>query len=127
MGGYLYSSCFASYLFDDDGNRTQKEYLIENGVLKRALGSDISQYRSKLPGTANSRASNWNRPPVDRMANINLEPDNSTLEEMISKVEKGVFMKTNQSWSIDDSRNKFQFGWKQRDCRSKRCSELWKS
>jgi len=101
---------FASYLFDDDGNRTQKEYLIENGVLKRALGSDISQYRSKLPGTANSRASNWNRPPVDRMANINLEPDNSTLEKMISKTEKGVFMKTNQSWSIDDSRNKFQFG-----------------
>ena len=101
---------FATYLFDDDGNRTQKEYLIEKGILKRALGSDISQFRSKLPGTANSRASNWNRPPVDRMANINLEPGDSTLEEMVSKVEKGVFMKTNQSWSIDDSRNKFQFG-----------------
>lgn len=101
---------FATYLFDDDGNRTQKEHLIKKGVLKRALGSDISQFRSKLPGTANSRASNWNRPPVDRMANINLEPGSSSFDEMISKVEKGVFMKTNQSWSIDDSRNKFQFG-----------------
>ncbi len=101
---------FATYLFDDDGNRTQKEHLIEKGILKRALGSDISQFRSKLPGTSNSRASNWNRPPVDRMANINLEPGDSKLDEMISKVEKGVFMKTNLSWSIDDSRNKFQFG-----------------
>jgi len=101
---------FATYLFDDDGNRTQKEHLIKKGVLKRALGSDISQYRSSLPGTANSRASNWNRPPVDRMANINLEPGDSSLETMVAGIEKGVFMKTNQSWSIDDSRNKFQFG-----------------
>ena len=44
------------------------------------------------------------------MANINLEPGSSTLNEMIASVERGVMMKTNVSWSIDDSRNKFQFG-----------------
>lgn len=101
---------FATYLFDNDGNQTQKEYIIKNGELKRALGSDISQMRANVPGVANSRASNWNRPPVDRMANLNMEPGNSTFDQMISSVEKGVFMKTNLSWSIDDSRNKFQFG-----------------
>ena len=44
------------------------------------------------------------------MANLNLEPGNASLEEMIAAVERGVYMKTNCSWSIDDSRNKFQFG-----------------
>ena len=29
---------------------------------------------------------------------------------MIRVVERGVYMETNCSWSIDDSRNKFQFG-----------------
>jgi predicted Zn-dependent protease len=44
------------------------------------------------------------------MANINLEPGTSTLEDMIAQVERGVLMHTNRSWSIDDYRNKFQFG-----------------
>jgi predicted Zn-dependent protease len=44
------------------------------------------------------------------MANLNLEPGESSIEEMISGIEYGVLMDTNKSWSIDDSRNKFQFG-----------------
>ena len=44
------------------------------------------------------------------MANINLEPGSSSLEELIGSVENGVLMNTNRSWSIDDYRNKFQFG-----------------
>ena len=44
------------------------------------------------------------------MTNINLEPGDSSLEEMISETDDGVFMSTNQSWSIDDKRVNFQFG-----------------
>jgi predicted Zn-dependent protease len=29
---------------------------------------------------------------------------------MIAQVEKGILVQTNRSWSIDDYRNKFQFG-----------------
>ena len=48
--------------------------------------------------------------PIDRMANLNIEAGSSSLESMIGSVERGVLMDTNVSWSIDDSRNKFQFG-----------------
>jgi predicted Zn-dependent protease len=44
------------------------------------------------------------------MANINIEPVEGGLTELIERVERGVLMDTNRSWSIDDSRNKFQFG-----------------
>jgi predicted Zn-dependent protease len=44
------------------------------------------------------------------MANLNLEPGASSLDELIGSIERGVLMETNRSWSIDDSRNKFQFG-----------------
>ncbi len=101
---------FASYGFDDTGNKATKEFVIKDGILKRGLGGLESQERSKIKGVANVRACSWNRAPIDRMANLNLEPGDSTFDEMIASVEKGIFMQTNRSWSIDDFRNKFQFG-----------------
>jgi len=107
---------FATYRFDDEGAPAERAHLIEDGILVRALGGVISQARAGVPGVANSRANSWDRPPIDRMANVNLEPGDQSLDELISRVENGVYMKTNVSWSIDDSRNKFQFGceWGQR-------------
>jgi predicted Zn-dependent protease len=100
----------ATYRFDDDGSEARKQTLIDHGILKRGLGGKISQVRSGLSGVSNSRAMNWNRPPIDRMANLNLEPGSATFDDLVSSVENGVFMTSNKSWSIDDSRNKFQFG-----------------
>jgi predicted Zn-dependent protease len=101
---------FASYAFDDVGHPARREFLIEKGMLKRGLGSLESQTRSGVPGVANQRASSWNRPPIDRMANINVEAGEKTFEQIISGIEHGVYMESNRSWSIDDYRNKFQFG-----------------
>ncbi|MFN7039390.1 MAG: TldD/PmbA family protein [Alphaproteobacteria bacterium] len=101
---------FASYNFDDIGCKATKEYLIKDGKLLRGLGSLESQIRSGVLGVANGRTASWNRPPIDRMANINIEPGKSSYEDMVGATEKGVIMNTNRSWSIDDYRNKFQFG-----------------
>lgn len=100
----------ASAIADDEGMLAERQYLIRDGLLVRPLGGALSQARASLPGTANARASGWDRPPIDRMGNINLEPGHASLSELIAGVERGVLMDTNRSWSIDDSRNKFQFG-----------------
>ncbi len=100
----------AAYGYDDEGLRAETQTLIRDGILVRGLGGRVSQQRSALPGVACARASDWNRPPIDRMGNLNVEPGESTLEEMIAATEKGILLDTNRSWSIDDSRNKFQFG-----------------
>lgn len=100
----------ASYAYDESGMKAQKEYLIQNGKLVRGLGGLESQERSNLPGVANFRSSSWNRAPIDRMANINLEAGNSEVEDMIQSMEKGLIVHSNRSWSIDDYRDKFQFG-----------------
>ncbi|QDQ28779.1 TldD/PmbA family protein [Chitinimonas arctica] len=106
---------FASYGWDDEGSPAAKVWLIENGVLRRPLGGAISQARARaagyaLEGVANSRACGWNRPAIDRMANLNIEPGRHSLAQMVAGIERGVLMDTNASWSIDDTRNKFQFG-----------------
>jgi predicted Zn-dependent protease len=100
----------ASFAFDDEGTPATKVFLIRNGILVAPLGGHLSQERAHVLGTANARASGWNRPPIDRMANLNVEPGDSPLEAMIASIRRGVLMRTNTSWSIDDSRNKFQFG-----------------
>jgi predicted Zn-dependent protease len=117
-GSKLMNICFdpatptgmASYLFDDNGVKAEKEYLIKEGLLLRGIGGIESQKRSGIPGVACGRSSDWNRPPMDRMANINLEPGSSSMQDMIAATEKGIIMQSNRSWSIDDYRNKFQFG-----------------
>jgi predicted Zn-dependent protease len=106
---------FASFSFDDEGAAASREWIIRRGILQRPLGGTVSQARARhlrpgIEGVATTRACSWNRPPIDRMGNLNVEPGDSTLEDMISSIELGVMMRTNSSWSIDDSRNKFQFG-----------------
>lgn len=106
---------FAGYAADDEGSVARRTMLIERGVLMRPLGSALSLARARaagfaLEGVAASRASAWYRPPIDRMANLDVEPGDTPLARMIASVERGVLMRTNLSWSIDDSRNKFQFG-----------------
>ena len=106
---------FASFGFDDEGARAQREWIIHRGVLKRPLGATVSQARARslragLGGVSTARACSWNRPPIDRMSNLNIEPGDASLDSMIASIESGILMRTNSSWSIDDSRNKFQFG-----------------
>ena len=101
---------FACYGYDDGGLKAERDFIIKDGLLVKGLGGKESQLRSGVPGVANFRASSWNRAPIDRMANLNLEPGDSTFDEIIAAVDHGVYMETNRSWSIDDYRNKFQFG-----------------
>ena len=100
----------SSYGFDDDGTPAHREHLIRDGILVRPLGGATSQARAGIDGVACARASGWDRPPVDRMANVNVEPGRSTLAELIGSIERGMLMDTNRSWSIDQRRDKFQFG-----------------
>jgi predicted Zn-dependent protease len=101
---------FASFAYDDDGSKAEKAFIIKDGLLQRPIGGAVSQARANMPGVATTRACAWNRPPIDRMSNLNIENGTSSLNDMVSSIDNGVLMRTNVSWSIDDSRNKFQFG-----------------
>ena len=106
---------FAGFAFDDDGTPAERALMIEAGRLLQPLGGSLSQARARAQGyelgsVATTRSAGWNRAPIDRMSNLNVEPGDQSLVQLIAATELGVLMHTNCSWSIDDSRNKFQFG-----------------
>ena len=96
--------------FDDEGTRAQRVPIISHGILSNVLTSRETAPLLKKESNGSMRADGWNRIPLIRMTNINLEPGEWTLEGMIADTDEGLFLSTNRSWSIDDKRINFQFG-----------------
>jgi len=96
--------------FDDEGVPAQRVELIRDGVFVGYQSSRETAARIGRSSSGAARADAWNHYPLVRMTNINLEPGESTLEEMIGGVEEGVYVESPRMWSIDSLRINFQFG-----------------
>ena len=96
--------------FDDEGIPAQRVPILFQGKLTNLLTSRETASLLGKGSNGTMRAEGWNRLPLIRMTNINLEPGDWTLEGMIADTDEGLFLCTNRSWSIDDRRINFQFG-----------------
>jgi len=96
--------------YDDEGVPAQRAPLVQNGLFVGYLTSRETARRLGQRSNGTMRADGWNRLPIIRMTNINLEPGEWTLADLIADTEDGIYMQTNKSWSIDDRRLNFQFG-----------------
>jgi TldD protein len=96
--------------WDDEGVPAQRAVLVDQGVFTGYMTSRETAAVLGQESNGAMRADGWSRLPIIRMTNVNLEPGESSLEEMIATTARGVFLETNRSWSIDDRRLNFQFG-----------------
>ena len=110
VGDATIPGSIGSFAFDDDGVPAQRFHLVENGIFVGYLtGRDTAPFIGRSSnGTV--RAETAARIPIIRMTNINLEPGDVPLGEIIAGTKRGIFVETNKSWSIDDLRLNFQFG-----------------
>ncbi|HOM83562.1 MAG TPA: TldD/PmbA family protein [Armatimonadota bacterium] len=99
-----------SFAYDDEGVPAQRVPLVEEGIFRGYLSSRETAARIGRTSSGAMRADGWNRIPLIRMTNINLEPGDWSLDEMIEETQEGLLLSTNRSWSIDDKRLNFQFG-----------------
>ncbi len=99
-----------SFGYDDEGVPARKVDLVREG---RFVGYLTSRETAAMLGQVSNgamRAESWAHIPLIRMTNINLEPGDWKLEDLIADTDEGLLMITNRSWSIDDKRYNFQFG-----------------
>jgi len=105
-----YPGGLGTFGYDDEGIRAQRVSIISGGILVNLLTSRETAHHVGGESNGTMRGDGWNRIPLIRMTNINLEPGGWTLDRMIADTEEGLFLTTNRSWSIDDKRINFQFG-----------------
>ena len=98
-----------SFFFDDEGVPAQRVDIIKDGVFVGYLTSRETAEKMGWPSGGAMRADGWNRIPLIRMTNINLDPGDWTLDEMIEDTKRGLYAEMVGSWSIDDKRLNFQF------------------
>jgi TldD protein len=96
--------------YDDEGTPAQRVPIVDQGTWVGVLSGRDSAALAGLPPGGMVRADGHARLPMVRMTNVGIVPGDSSLEEMIAETERGIYMSTNRSWSIDDKRLNFQFG-----------------
>lgn len=96
--------------FDDEGTPARATPLVERGRFVGYLSGRDEARRLDRTSAACLRAESWRHLPIVRMVNVNLEPGEGTLEDLIAGVDEGLLLDANKSWSIDELRLNFQFG-----------------
>ena len=102
----------ASIGYDDEGVAAQRWDLVRDGVfvgyqLDRVFAPRLGQPRSNGCSYADSP----HHVPIQRMANVSLQPSPEEIStaDLIGRVEDGIYIVGDKSWSIDMQRYNFQF------------------
>lgn len=103
----------ASIGYDDDGVSAQRWDLVRDGILVGYQLDRVFAPRLGLPRSNGcSYADSPHHVPIQRMANVSLQPDpdrDTSTADLISRVENGIYVVGDKSWSIDMQRYNFQF------------------
>ena len=102
----------ASIGYDDEGVAAQSWDLVRDGIfvgyqLDRVFAPRLGQPRSNGCSYADSA----HHVPIQRMANVSLQPapEDIGTADLIGRVEDGIYIVGDKSWSIDMQRYNFQF------------------
>ncbi len=102
----------ASIGYDDEGVAAQRWDLVRDGIfvgyqLDRVFAPRLGRQRSNGCSYADSP----HHVPIQRMANVSLQPGSEDLStaDLIARVDDGIYVVGDKSWSIDMQRYNFQF------------------
>ena len=85
---------FGSFKYDDEGVRTQKTPLIENGILTGLMHNRETAQKLNMEPTGNARAEDFRFEPIIRMRNTYLVAGDSSFEELVEDIDFGYYLKS---------------------------------
>jgi len=95
---------YGYYEYDDEGIKARPRYLYKNGVINEFLHNRETAAKLGTRSNGASRAMNYDREAIVRMANTFVQPGDMNEEEMFEDVKQGVYMRSFTEWNIDDKR-----------------------
>jgi TldD protein len=94
---------------DDEGNPTQRNVLIENGVLKGYLQDSLNARLMGVPVTGNGRRESFAHIPMPRMTNTYMLNGERDPQEIIASVRNGLYAVNFGGGQVDITSGKFVF------------------
>lgn len=80
-------------IYDDEGVKTRRTYLIKDGILNSRIHSRETAEKMGEDPTGNARAINFRFPPIVRMSNTFIEPSSFSFSEILEEVPYGIYAK----------------------------------
>ena len=94
---------------DDEGNPTQRNVLIEDGILKGYMQDTLNARLMKTSVTGNGRRESFAHLPMPRMTNTYMLAGKTPPEEIIASVKKGLYAVNFGGGQVDITSGKFVF------------------
>jgi TldD protein len=94
---------------DDEGNPTSRNVLIEKGILKNFMVDELNGRRMGMKATGSSRRQSYKYAPTSRMTNTFILNGNSSVEDIISATEAGLYAKYMGGGSVNPATGEFNF------------------
>lgn len=94
---------------DDEGTPTQRNVLIENGILKSYLVDNLNGKRMGMKSTGSARRESYKYAPTSRMNNTYIDKGESSFEDMISSIDYGLYAASLGGGSVDVVSGEFNF------------------
>jgi TldD protein len=94
---------------DDEGNPTQRNVLIEDGILRGYMQDTLNARLMKTAATGNARRESFAHLPMPRMTNTFMLGGSTPPEEIIASVKKGIYAANFGGGQVDITSGKFVF------------------
>ncbi len=95
---------YGFYLFDNEGVKARRKFLIRDGKINEFLHNRQTAYRMGVMSNGSSRSVEYDKESIVRMSNTFLLPGDHKEEELIEGIKEGVYIKNFMEWNIDDRR-----------------------
>src|SRR5690349_16283572 len=94
---------------DDEGNPTQRNVLIEDGILKGYIQDSLNARLMKTAPTGNGRRESYAHSPMPRMTNTMMLGGDRAPEEIVAGLERGLYATNFGGGQVDITSGKFVF------------------
>ncbi|MBO9667053.1 MAG: TldD/PmbA family protein, partial [Bdellovibrio sp.] len=100
---------WGSLNMDDEGNKTKRTTLIENGVLKSYIVDEMGSRQTGYEITGSGRRQSYKYAPASRMRNTFIGAGKDSFEDMIRDVDYGLYAKKMGGGSVNPGTGDYNF------------------